>query len=480
MKTMLIILLVMFAMSCASQQNKDQSPVENKIIVQKTLTARHSRWLPSDTFGLGVIDLRPLIEPALDPQQWGPNPKIEENQRLLREELAQLLSVRFGLDPTGLQYMIIGVGDAWRSVILGGVGLSLKPVKTEKFNGVEVFELQSSHELDQAVIEKFSPIWGVKVGEDAVAFFATRREMELAVSTPSVTLSADKERAKRFDEMLGSKGSYVSVAIMLDNPLTASILDAMKLPFERPDAVSAAVGEKMRLTFYGPKGRLEQMDAKLQELFEIFEKRAKLDHDARMQQDTMSALSSIATYRTIINYRALMTPTYKDNSLTYQALTPTPSSPLLLFGFGASIGFPAYMRAIKRSKVGEAQRLMRKLEQRVYAYQAKHQDPNVAQCALPPSTGPTSRVPTGGEEVKPDLSSEGWQALEVRELFTEPVYLFSFEIFNDEEGVEIEVKSDFKPGDAQHTMRLYIGQDPDEPDTCKLVTEELEVINDLQ
>ena len=191
MKTMLIALCAMLAISqlaCgATPENKDKAPTERKLVVQKTLLARHARWIPSDTLGVGVVDLRPIAANTLSGDYWGSNPQVVANQAKLRQELGAMMTKRLGMDLTDLQYVVMGGGPTWQSVIVGGIKLSMKNLKTEQINGFEVFTIQSNHPADQAIIkeiqEQASP-WAVKVSEDALAFFPTRRAMELAVNTP--------------------------------------------------------------------------------------------------------------------------------------------------------------------------------------------------------------------------------------------------------------------------------------------------------
>lgn len=486
MKTILVALCALLAISqlaCStSPESKDKLPSERQLVVQRTLLQRHARWIPSDTLGVGVVDLRPITENAFSKAHWGSNPQVVANQENLRRELGEMMTKRLGMDLTGLQYMVIGGGPTWQSVIVGGIKLSMKQLKTEQVNGFEVFTIQSNHPADQEIIEEIkkeaSP-WAVKVGDDALAFFANRRAMELAVNTPSVTLSADEARAKRFDEMLGGEGSYASTAVLFDNPLIAGALTQAKLPFEAPDAISMAVGEQTRLTLYGPKGKLEKIDAELQKFLSEYESKIKAEYETREEKNTLEAMSVVYGYHTALTTRELLKPQLTDKSLTYKIQTPSLSSPVMFVGIAAAIAVPAFLRFSKESKANETSWMMSKIEQQVYRYQETNQAPDQTKCALPPSTGPSSALPVGGKTIKPAPKGEGWEKLGAQEIFADGTYYFSYEVISGEDEVTIVAKADFKEGGEVHTVTQKLRVNMDESgcyleSTPSVTTHELE------
>lgn len=476
MKTLIVTLCALFAISqlaCSgAPESKDKLPSERKLVVQKTLLQRHARWIPSDTLGVGIVDLRPITQNAFAKDHWGSNPQVIANQENLRRELGEMMTKRLGMDLTGLQYVVIGGGPTWQSVIVGGIKLSMKQLKTEQVNGFEVFTIQSNHPADQEIIEEIkkeaSP-WAVKVGDDALAFFANRRAMELAVNTPSVTLSADEKRAKLLEDMLGAEGSYASTAIMFDNPLIAGALTQAKLPFEAPDAISMAVGEQTRLTMYGPKGKLEKIDAELQKVLSEYESKIKAEYETREEKNTIEAMSVVYGYHTALTTRELLKPQLTDKSLTYKIQTPSLSSPVMFVGIAAAIAVPAFLRFTKESKTSEVSWMLPKIEQQVYQYQETNQTPNNAKCALPPSTGPSSAVPVGGKTIKAAPTGEGWEKLDAKNIFGDDgTYYFSYEVISGEDEVTIVAKADFKEGGEAHTVSVTLRANVDESGTCYL------------
>ena len=97
----------------------------------------------------------------------------------------------------------------------------------------------------------------------------------------------------------------------------------------------------------------------------------------------------------------------KSKSLVLIVLAIVLFGGLCTCGILSSLAIPAFLKAIKKSKVSEADGIMRKASQGILLKMEQT-------CVLPPALLPTSEAPEGGAKVMPDATaSKAWEPYRV-------------------------------------------------------------------
>lgn len=484
--SLFVSILALCALSACGERKEDQVPVEKQAIVQKTLLAKHARWMPSDAVGVLTVDLRPATQLLWSEEQWGDRADLVENQRKMQREIATLLTTRLGMDLSNAQYVVVGASPTWQSLVVGGVNAPLKGLKTVEIKGVQAFRLQSTHEADNKLIggqpDQEPWIWGAKISKDTLAFFPSRKSLELALNAPTVSLEADKARLERFEAMLGAAPSRIALGVALDNPAIAGLLNMAELPVELPTGMSMAVGKTTRLTLYGEKAKLEALHAKTKENLDKMKAEVKAAYETREQKTTLEALMLIQAYYGAINYDLLLKPVYTADSMTYEVETAIFQSPSAALGIGAAIAIPAFARFQSRSKASDGEYKLQRLAQQVatsYEESSYNEvDPAITNpCKWPEPTTSTGPVPVGGEKVKPNFD-KSWDWAYLDEYMRNEETYFSYQVEKEGDKMKVTAKADFKQGGEQHTITIYVSAD--ESEVCRAIVEPLMITHEFE
>ena len=463
------LMLTLSASACGGGQKAARQDEGVKPVVQRALIERHARWLPVDSVGVLAVDLRPVTTllgqtiPAKDAA------KAKAQHEALRQDMAALLSDRLGMNLLDAQYVVVGAGPVWQSLIVGGIGALHADVKTEQLEGFTVFRLDALRPQDHELFDWFdredaqAGLWGVHLkAEQALVFFMSRRAMEVALRTPSLTLAQDKERAARFVKLLGDQPAYASAGVMLNNPLIVGALGrAEDLPLPLPDAIGASVGDQLVMSVYGPKDKLDAIDATIQRELDEAAAQVKVAYEQRATSNVIEGALAIQGYHSLLGMREAMKPARQDpERLIYQAQTPSLNNPALLLGIGASIALPSFLRVVKRSRTSMADSMIYHLTDRVASI---YESSEPGQCAFPQATGPSGPVPQGGAKAANTFEGPAWEALELEPYYKESTHYFNYEVLLEGDRLIVRAQADFKSGGERHTIEMWLEQDQNVP-----------------
>jgi hypothetical protein len=323
-------------------------------------------WFPADTYAIGAMTseqywslaTRFFPEKARDTETDAPG-----TLGGLQSDLSAMMLDRVGVDFTGLEGAVFGIGhDSGGLVLFGEFELDDARFAPQKVDGHEVLAFQMN---GMKTDEDGDGVWMVRFDEPrkGVAVFYKKTFLERALATrygsddSDANLTSDRANLDLplFDDL--PAGSFVAVA-RADERLLEEI---GKTPFPPPDRVGMSFGDNLTVLMEGSEQSLDgvsQYAARFRSMATSQVERLQREADSN---DTAEAVGALIAYHYAYAYLESFQEDRGGGRLTYSMAVPDTGATFMGPGVLAAIAIPAFLKYIKRSKATEAASITRKM-----------------------------------------------------------------------------------------------------------------------
>jgi type II secretory pathway pseudopilin PulG len=466
-----------------AEQSAEQSAEKAQAEFQPSaLFKAYAGWMPADTIAVGVGEpslLWKFIYDSFPPAERGGDAHFEA----MRQDISQLITSRFGFDPSLADAIIIGGGQKWQVVVLqGDLGGELTKNESFEANGYKAYRFDLPGETFKR--GPLQTLWAVPLEEPAgMALFLNKESFAAAAAARAGKADglAGTAKFEAFKELLkAGDGRQAVVASHLDARYQRML--SAQLPFPSPQAAVVSLGDDLQAQVRGEKKTLDGMQILVENNYGQASSMVREKYEQRESLGAAQAAAAIMGYHLDRSYVEAFRMERSDGVLTVNSALPRGPGGMMI-GVGAAVAIPAFLKYIKRSKASEAQSILRKLEGDARAYYVmsdEGQSGDDATCEFPPSATPVPASepccdgvgPTGGAKWTPPQATweqEGWQALGFQ--LNDPTY-FAYQMINesDEDGTDtliLRAFADFEPGGRRHKVEVYIEGRRTEQGTCE-------------
>lgn len=231
--------------------------------------------LPQSVVSLVVVDTNGFIQ-TLTPGG------DEKTRQQLRQDLGQLFTTRFGIDPTGAEWMtVIGGEDQWMALIINGDVQTAQGLETIDIAGTQAQQLK---------------------GGDVVLFDYEGYKVLTTRDWAPKLLQAEGNKlaqAAHFNKMKqvvqeAEAGSILAVTT-LDNPMMGGFTANLPQSVQNLDAIALTSGNQIALLATGTSEEIQALQTEWQQMRQNFVGTLDAQYQQRQQLDFQQALGTIVT-----------------------------------------------------------------------------------------------------------------------------------------------------------------------------------------
>lgn len=485
--------LVAVAPGCRQKEDSKDEVVEKPAAAMSptpsALFSWHIAMLPPKPIAVGYFDIARVLSPRLDDLYAPTNePEQIDNLEKMRQEVSVIFLSNFGVDVSATNAALMVVTDHGFALVLDGVKLpgenEGKTLETEEIVGEAVYKFQDDNNA------RFPLLYMRELAnESGVILYSSR---ELVEGTMSSGEGQAAEMGAFVEKWQGAGRPRAFFTADLRAKAFADLRSSIENEVgQLPDQVVVSIEERTLVKMVGSrsemKGLADRIDAGYKVMTAALEKRNK-DYYEMGGHPLVGASGTYASFL-LLNY-GMYLERYElsDEALTYSF--PRLDDRYLPFWSSAlaSVAIPSFLRAVKKSKVSEVDRVMASLSQQIKdKIDSKYGAGG--SCELPSGAGPSSPVPTNGSKVSPQFDDPGWKSYDTGSLGLSDGAYFSYRILRmpsdgDAEFVGgdtqptmvIEATADFSEGGPMHTVEqsIYVGVD------CEVSIVPLVIMNEFE
>lgn len=197
--------------------------------------------LPADVVGLVVVDTERMLV-TLTP---GGNDQIRQ---ALRQDLSQLFTERFGIDPMTAPWFAISIGrDSWGALIAPGELTAAQGLSTTRIGNVDAMQLKGG----SAILADFEGYKVVTTSEWAPKLLSSSETQKLAQAPHYAQLQ------KALGQSSGDSG--ILAVATLDNDLMRRITADLPASVQNLDAIALTSGAELGLVAVGTNEEIQAL-----------------------------------------------------------------------------------------------------------------------------------------------------------------------------------------------------------------------------
>ena len=469
---------------CASdeQQRSDAKPGEATATpalpafpVDRLFKA-HTGWMPPDTIVAAVADpdvIMGFVRDTFPPGELG-----DKHYRAMLEDFDALFVEQLGFSPTAADAAIFAAGKRWQVLVLQGqLPHSLDQNESYEAHGLTGYKLEMK---EDAMKPPFDTLWAVPLDKPAgLAIFANKHYFAAAAEARAGKANglSDGPKLDALERLFSeTAGGRLAVAAHLEPTIQSVVTD--KLPFPSPEAAGLSLGDDIEVRVLGGKRSLDGIETLVQQHRRVANEELGNRYEEREKMPTPLSAGVILAYHVMESYDEAFEAKRTEDSLAYTMPLPKGRQNVMLFGMGAAVAIPAFIKYIKRSKASEASSILERLERRAQSYYLGSGGDGT--CEFPPSAGPAPAKRSccafndgnGGAKCPATpkwWDAPGWKALDFQ---LDEDHYFAYETINqstDKQDVFIiRATTDFTCGGPKHTVEVTLMGKDDGKGNCSI------------